>query len=432
MSSVPSLRKSTFSIPKMDCPSEENLVRMALAGRNDIENLSFDLGKRELQAVHRGDPTEVLRRLETLKLGATLRESNELPVSGSTMHRESTFAVPKMDCASEENLIRMALSDFPGLTALRFDLTRRELKATHEGESSQLLERLQPLKLGAELLESHEIVSPGEETTLQQSTFSVPKMDCPSEENMIRMALQGLPDLRSLSFDLSERELAAVHSGDAKALLERLLPLNLGATLRESMPISFQQAAVAADDGEDAAEAKTLRTLLAINGVMFVFELALGLFAQSTGLIADSLDMFADAAVYGLALYAVGRAASMKARAAHMAGWLQLLLALGALFEVGRRFVFGSEPESWLMMAVGLIALLANVTCLVLISKKRDRGAHMTASYIFSANDVIANLGVIVAGVLVAWTNSPYPDLTIGTVIGIIVLNGARRILQLR
>ncbi|WP_220808105.1 cation transporter [Noviherbaspirillum aridicola] len=348
------------------------------------------------------------------------------------MRRESTFAVPKMDCASEENLIRMALSEVPSVTSLRFDLAKRELKATHEGEPGQILERLQPLKLGAELLDTQESTSRTDEAALQRSTFSVPKMDCPSEENMIRMALQGLPDLRSLSFDLSKRELAAVHGGDAKALLERLAPLDLGATLRESVPTSSRQARAAGDDAEDAAEAKTLRTLLAINGVMFVFELALGLFAQSTGLIADSLDMFADAAVYGLALYAVGRAASMKTRAAHLAGWLQLLLALGALFEVGRRFVFGSEPESGLMMGVGLIALLANVTCLVLISKKRDRGAHMTASYIFSANDVIANMGVIAAGVLVAWTNSPYPDLVIGTVIGVIVLNGARRILQLR
>lgn len=349
---APSLRKSTFSIPKMDCPSEENLIRMALGSRNDIESLSFDLGKRELQAVHRGDPDEVLKRLESLNLGAALCESSEVaaPASG----------------------------------------------------------------------------------TLRESIFAIPKMDCPSEENMIRMALEGLPDLRSLSFDLSKREVAAVHGGSAVALLERLVALNLGATLRETIPASFQQVSAGTNDAENAAEAKTLRTLLAINGVMFVFEMALGLFAQSTGLIADSLDMFADAAVYGLALYAVGRAASMKARAAHLAGWLQMLLALGALFEVGRRFIYGSEPASTLMMGVGLIALIANVTCLVLISKKRDRGAHMTASYIFSANDVIANLGVIAAGVLVAWTDSPYPDLVIGTTIGIIVLNGARRILQLR
>jgi Co/Zn/Cd efflux system component len=56
----------------------------------------------------------------------------------------------------------------------------------------------------------------------------------------------------------------------------------------------------------------------------------------------------------------------------------------------------------------------------------------MKASWIFSANDVIANLGLIVAGLLVALTGSRYPDLVIGFLIGLIVLNGARRILQLK
>jgi Co/Zn/Cd efflux system component len=141
--------------------------------------------------------------------------------------------------------------------------------------------------------------------------------------------------------------------------------------------------------------------------------------------------MFADAAVYGLALYAVGHSAQMKLRAAHFAGWLQMLLALGALSEVIRRFLFGSEPESMLMMSFGCVALAANALCLVLIAKQKDSGAHMKASWIFSANDVIANLGVIGAGLLVALTGSRYPDLVIGFLIGLIVLNGARRSLQL-
>ena len=84
------------------------------------------------------------------------------------------------------------------------------------------------------------------------------------------------------------------------------------------------------------------------------------------------------------------------------------------------------------MMSFGLVALAANVTCLLLIARSRDSGAHMKASWIFSANDVIANLGVIPAGGLVAWTGSRYPDLVIGLIIGLIVLNGARRILQLK
>lgn len=425
-------RKSVFSIPKMDCPSEENLIRMALGGREDVESLTFDLGKRELEALHKGEPSGILSRLESLKLGAVLRESMDLPATNLPEHRESIFSIPKMDCPSEENLIRMALGNESSVTSLTFDLSSRKLKAIHQGAPDSILARLQPLKLGAVLQNSQVLPSTATGKGFHRTTFSVPKMDCPSEENMIRMALGDVPGISSLSFDLSKREVVAVHSGDTDAVLKPLERLNLGAVFSESVPVAAQHATTATTDAEDAAEAKTLRTLLAINGVMFVFELVLGLFAQSTGLIADSLDMFADAAVYGLALYAVGKAASMKSRAAHLAGWLQLLLALGALFEVGRRFIYGSEPESTLMMGVGLIALVANATCLVLISKKRDRGAHMTASYIFSANDVIANLGVIAAGVLVAWTKSPYPDLVIGTIIGVIVLNGARRILQLR
>ena len=81
-------------------------------------------------------------------------------------------------------------------------------------------------------------------------------------------------------------------------------------------------------------EHKTLRVLLAINAAMFFVEIVTGWLAESTGLIADSLDMLADAAVYGVSLYAVGKAATMQMRSARFSGYLQLILAFGALFEV--------------------------------------------------------------------------------------------------
>jgi Co/Zn/Cd efflux system component len=181
-----------------------------------------------------------------------------------------------------------------------------------------------------------------------------------------------------------------------------------------------------------AQEVRVLRWLLAINAAMFGVELVAGWLAQSAGLIADALDMFADAAVYGLALYAVGRAAHLKLRAAHLSGWLQLLLALGALAEVLRRLILGSQPEPPLMMGIALLALAANAGCMLLLARHRAGGVHMRASWIFSTNDVLANLGVIVAGLLVAWSGSNVPDLVIGSVIAVLVLNGARRILRLQ
>ena len=84
------------------------------------------------------------------------------------------------------------------------------------------------------------------------------------------------------------------------------------------------------------------------------------------------------------------------------------------------------------MIGISALALAGNVTCLLLLARHRHGGAHMKASWIFSTNDVLANLGVIVAGALVAWTGSRLPDLVIGTAVGVLVLAGAVRILRLR
>ena len=265
------------------------------------------------------------------------------------------------------------------------------------------------------------------------SVYAVPKMDCPSEERMIRLALSGFEEIRTLSFDLSNRRLEVVHDGTVEPITAKLSTLRLGASLQETVAADPEAIKAAESSAASATqESGTLRWLLGINAVLFVVEMTAGLIAQSTGLIAESLDNFADAAVYGLALYAVGHSVKMQVRAAHLAGVLQLILALGVLGEVVRRFVFGSEPESLMMMVIAFVALIANTICLLLISKHREGGAHMKASWIFSANDVVINVGVITAGALVAWTGSNYPDLIIGTIAGIIVLNGARRILALK
>ncbi len=265
------------------------------------------------------------------------------------------------------------------------------------------------------------------------SVFAVPKMDCPSEERIIRMALSGLENIKMLSFDLSNRRLEIVHDGDIEPITQKLTTLGLGASIQET--VAADPEIINAVEGSAASttqESRTLRWLLGINAVLFIVEMTTGLIAQSTGLIGESLDNFADAAVYGLALYAVGHSIKMQVRAAHLSGLSQLILAIGVLAEVVRRFVFGSEPESQMMMIIAFIALIANTTCLLMISKHREGGAHMKASWIFSANDVLVNIGVITAGALVAWTGTNYPDLIIGTIAGIIVLNGARRILALK
>jgi Co/Zn/Cd efflux system component len=99
--------------------------------------------------------------------------------------------------------------------------------------------------------------------------------------------------------------------------------------------------------------------------------------------------------------------------------------------EVVRRAIEGGPPRSDVMVAMGVLALLANVTCLVLLARHRSGGLHLRASWIFTTNDVLANLGVIVAGQLVAMTGSAWPDLLIGTGIAVLVASGGWRILRM-
>lgn len=177
-------------------------------------------------------------------------------------------------------------------------------------------------------------------------------------------------------------------------------------------------------DAESSEQSRVLIALLAINAVMFVVEAIAGVLSQSTGLIADSLDMLADASVYGIGLYAVGKAASVKAHAALASGVLEIGLAVTVALDIARRAVLGSAPEPALMVLISVFALIANATCLALLAKHRDGEVHMKASWIFSKNDVIANVGVILGGCLVYALGSRWPDLVIGIVIVVVVFRG--------
>ena len=173
---------------------------------------------------------------------------------------------------------------------------------------------------------------------------------------------------------------------------------------------------------------RALLTILALNAAMFVVEVVAGWRVESMGLMADGLDMGADAAVYLLALLAVGASNDRKLRAARFAGRVQLLLAVLAILELARRALWGSAPEPPTMMGVSLLALAVNVTCLALLRRHREGEVHLQAAWIFSATDVQANIGVLAAGALVAYTGSAIPDLVIGLVVCWLVLRGAIRI----
>jgi cation diffusion facilitator family transporter len=154
-----------------------------------------------------------------------------------------------------------------------------------------------------------------------------------------------------------------------------------------------------------------------------------GWLSQSTGLLADALDMLSDATAYAIGLVAIGRSLRFKTNAAYASGLVLLLLGAGVLAEVGRRALSGSEPEGGWMIGVSLVSLVVNVAVLRMLSPLRAGGVNLRASWIFTRADVVANVGVILSGALVALLRSRYPDLVIGTLIGLYVIREAFEIL---
>ncbi|UWX56325.1 cation transporter [Maribacter litopenaei] len=262
---------------------------------------------------------------------------------------------------------------------------------------------------------------------MKKSVFKIPKMDCPSEENLIRMKLDGFSNIRHLDFDLKNRTLNIFHIGEIEQIEKAILELRLGGNIissKNTESIEFT---------EDTHEKKLLWIVLWINFSFFLIEMTTGIFSKSMGLVADSLDMLADSFVYGISLFAVGGSIIRKKNIAKLAGYFQIILALIGFVEVIRRFI-GTEklPDFTTMIIVSIFALIANGICLYILQKSKSKDeAHMRASMIFTSNDVIINLGVIVAGVLVHWLHSNKPDLVIGTIVFVLVVQGAFRILKL-
>lgn len=261
---------------------------------------------------------------------------------------------------------------------------------------------------------------------MKKSTFSVPKMDCPSEESLIRMKLEGLPSIGKLEFNIADRKVIVYHDDDIDPITNELESLNLGAVLLST------ETDITPPADSDAIQKKALYLVLGINFIFFLIEVTAGLLSHSMGLIADGVDMLADAFVYLLSLMAVGHAVSRKKTVAGISGSIQLLLAALGFGEVIRRFIgVDTPPEFRIMIITSVSALAANITSLVVLQKARSSDAHIKASMICTSNDVIVNVGVITAGVLVNVLNSNKPDLVIGAIVFILVVQGAFRILQL-
>lgn len=168
-------------------------------------------------------------------------------------------------------------------------------------------------------------------------------------------------------------------------------------------------------------QAKVLWIVLIINALFFVTEFFSGLIAKSVSLTGDSLDMLGDALTYGITLYVIGKSQSSKIKASQFKATLMMITAVCVLARAVMTFVNQKTPTYEVMGLVSLLALGANLLCLWILSKHKNDDINFSSVWLCSRNDIITNTSVIVASLLVYFTNSYWPDVIVGLCITYIV-----------
>jgi len=175
---------------------------------------------------------------------------------------------------------------------------------------------------------------------------------------------------------------------------------------------------------------KVLIVVLVINAVLFVVEAGAGLLAHSTALLADSLDMLGDSLVYGFSLYVLWRTAEWRATAAVLKGIVMAAFGVGVLAEAVYKVTAAVVPVAETMGIIGLLVLLGNGFCFLLLFRHRSDDLNMRSTWLCSRNDIIANLSVLLAAAGVRIFDSGWPDMLVGAAIAGLFLRSALTVLQ--
>lgn len=179
-----------------------------------------------------------------------------------------------------------------------------------------------------------------------------------------------------------------------------------------------------------AKQSRTLKIVLVINAFLFCLTAYYGLIAHSTGLLSESLDDLGDAITYGLSLYVVYKSDHMKARVAFVKGCLILLGALFVLSRIIQSVMDNSVPIFEAMGVVAFIALLLNLSCLYLLTKHREQDINMSSVWECSRNDILNNVSIIVAAVIVWATNLGWADIVVGLVLSLLLIKSSFKVLK--
>lgn len=174
-----------------------------------------------------------------------------------------------------------------------------------------------------------------------------------------------------------------------------------------------------------------MRFVIAANLAYFFVEFSVALAIHSVSLFADGIDFLEDASVNSLVLLALAWPAKARARVAMGMAGLLLVPGIAAVWTAWQNFTAHTVPAPVALSLTGMGAFAVNFACAAALLRFRHHGGGLTrAAFLSARNDVLANVAIILAGIVTALLRSPWPDLLVGIGIALMNAGSAREILE--
>ncbi|MEW6639827.1 MAG: cation diffusion facilitator family transporter [Pseudomonadota bacterium] len=266
--------------------------------------------------------------------------------------------------------------------------------------------------------------------TAEAVRYRVTGMDCSACAARIEAAARSVAGVRDAKVSIASQEMTLRTEGGTAPLPE---------VERSITGLGYRLARIDWDEDDDQipdlshvtpAYKRALWIVVLLNAGYGVVEIVGGFLAGSQSVKADALDFIGDGVISFLGLIAVGWGLAARARAALLQGIFLGVLGAGVLIGTAYRLLVHHQPEARLMGILALVGLAVNVMAAAVLLPHRQGDANVRAVWLFSRNDAIGNVAVVIAALLVAWTQTPWPDLAVAVVIAALFLQSSFSIIR--
>lgn len=256
--------------------------------------------------------------------------------------------------------------------------------------------------------------------SLTRAVYRVVGMDCAHDATKLATAVRAVPGIDTVEVSVATGMLTATASD----------PVILKHAERAAAAVGFPLQSAATRPEVNPTYRRALWIVVLLNVGYGIVEAVAGFVSDSQALQADALDFLGDGLISFVGLLALGWPLQRRARVALAQGLFLGALGVSVIGTTIYRVLVQQQPEALVMGVFGAIALAVNVAAAAALIPHRTGDANARAIWLFSRNDALGNLAVVVAAGLVAWTASPWPDLVVALVIAALFLQSAWSIVR--